>query len=74
MPESLGPSRISAASASAVLRLPKHCRTEARPGPAVHAMKRMLRQRGLHSVCEEARCPNLADCFARGTVTFMLLG
>jgi lipoic acid synthetase len=37
-------------------------------------MKRMLRQRGLHSVCEEARCPNLADCFGRGTVTFMLLG
>jgi len=37
-------------------------------------MKRMLRARGLHSVCEEARCPNLADCFSRGTVTFMLLG
>ena len=32
------------------------------------------RARGLHSVCEEARCPNLADCFGRGTVTFMLLG
>jgi len=74
MPESLGPSRISAASAGATLRLPRHCRTDARPGPAVHAMKRMLRQRGLHSVCEEARCPNLADCFGRGTVTFMLLG
>lgn len=74
MAESLGPSRISAASAGAVLRLPRHCRTEARPGPAVHAMKRMLRQRGLHSVCEEARCPNLSDCFGRGTVTFMLLG
>jgi lipoic acid synthetase len=37
-------------------------------------MKRGLRARGLHSVCEEARCPNLADCFGRGTVTFMLLG
>src|SRR5512139_2850448 len=37
-------------------------------------MKRLLRARGLHSVCEEARCPNLADCFSRGTVTFMLLG
>ena len=34
----------------------------------------MLRRRGLHSVCEEARCPNLAECFGRGTVTFMLLG
>ena len=34
----------------------------------------MLRRRGLHSVCEEARCPNLAECFGAGTVTFMLLG
>jgi lipoic acid synthetase len=40
----------------------------------VIAMKRLLRQRGLNSVCEEARCPNLSDCFGRGTVTFMLLG
>lgn len=74
MPESLGQSRISAVSAGAPLRLPRHCRSDARPGPGVFEMKRMLRARGLHSVCEEARCPNLADCFGRGTVTFMLLG
>ncbi|MEX2204728.1 MAG: lipoyl synthase [Myxococcota bacterium] len=74
MAESLGQSRISAVSPQASLRLPRHCRSESRPGPAVFEMKRMLRRRGLHSVCEEARCPNLADCFARGTVTFMLLG
>ncbi len=37
-------------------------------------MRRLLRGLGLHSVCEEARCPNLARCFGRGTVTFMLLG
>ncbi len=71
---SLGQSRISAVSPRAPLRLPRHCRSDARPGPAVADMKRMLRARGLHSVCEEARCPNLADCFGRGTVTFMLLG
>ena len=74
MPESLGPSRISAVSAKALPRLPRHCRTDARPSAAVFELKRMLRARGLHSVCEEARCPNLADCFGRGTVTFMLLG
>src|SRR5262249_34608109 len=51
-----------------------HCRSRARRGPAVLEMKRMLRRRGLHSVCEEARCPNLAECFGAGTVTFMLLG
>ncbi len=74
MPDSLGQSRVSAISAKASLRPPRHCRSEARAGEAVFAMKRMLRQRGLTSVCEEARCPNLADCFGRGTVTFMLLG
>jgi len=55
-------------------RLPPHCKSPARPSPAVFEMKRMLRRRSLHSVCEEARCPNLAECFGRGTVTFMLLG
>jgi len=34
----------------------------------------LLREAGLHTVCEEARCPNLGECFSRGTATFMLLG
>jgi lipoic acid synthetase len=55
-------------------RLPAWCRAPAGRGSRADAMRRMLRARGLHSVCEEARCPNLARCFARGTVTFMLLG
>ncbi len=37
-------------------------------------MKRLLRKRGLHTVCESARCPNLGECFARDTATFMILG
>jgi len=55
-------------------RLPAHCRSDARPTPAVHALQRELRERGLHSVCEEARCPNRNKCFTSGTATFMLLG
>jgi len=38
------------------------------------ALKRRLRKGALVTVCEEARCPNLGECFARGTATFMLLG
>ncbi len=34
----------------------------------------LLRRQALNTVCEEARCPNLGECFARGTATFMLLG
>jgi lipoic acid synthetase len=34
----------------------------------------LLRETALHTVCEEARCPNLGECFTRGTATFLLLG
>ena len=37
-------------------------------------MRVLLREKALNTVCEEARCPNLGECFARGTATFMLLG
>jgi lipoic acid synthetase len=37
-------------------------------------IKSMLRERKLHTVCEEATCPNIGECFGRGTATFMILG
>jgi lipoic acid synthetase len=37
-------------------------------------LKSMLRERKLHTVCEEATCPNIGECFGRGTATFMILG
>lgn len=37
-------------------------------------MKRMLREKQLHTVCEEASCPNLGECFSHGTATFMIMG
>src|SRR6056300_811677 len=37
-------------------------------------IKKVLRENNLHSVCEEASCPNLAECFNHGTATFMILG
>jgi len=40
----------------------------------IHDLKSRLRDRGLHTVCEEARCPNLGECWSRGTATFMILG
>ncbi len=56
------------------VRLPAHCRSGVGSGEAVHRLQRGLRRLRLHSVCEEARCPNRNHCFSRGTVTFMLLG
>lgn len=42
--------------------------------PKVTQLKQILRARGLSSVCEEAQCPNLSECFSKGTTTFMILG
>lgn len=62
------------ASPSRGPRLPEWLRKPLRNVDADHDLKRMLRTRGLHTVCEEARCPNRHDCFARGAATFMILG
>ena len=47
----------------------------AHPGfPEVDRIKQLLRKHKLHSVCEEASCPNLGECFSGGTATFMIMG
>ncbi|MCU0234890.1 MAG: hypothetical protein MUE90_12770 [Thermoanaerobaculales bacterium] len=40
----------------------------------LHEVKKRMRVGGLHTVCEEARCPNRSECFARGTATFLING
>ncbi|GLS26918.1 lipoyl synthase [Marinibactrum halimedae] len=42
--------------------------------PEVERIKKILRKNGLSSVCEEASCPNLGECFSGGTATFMIMG
>src|SRR4051812_1417485 len=37
-------------------------------------LKNIMQEHGLHTVCEEARCPNVAECWNAGTATFMILG
>ncbi len=46
----------------------------ASPGSRFHEIKDILRKQSLHTVCEEASCPNIAECFGKGTATFMILG
>jgi lipoyl synthase len=55
-------------------RLPEWLRKPDTHFESVHLLKRGLRQRNLHTVCESARCPNLHECFHRGAATFMILG
>ncbi len=44
------------------------------PGSRFYEIKRILRENNLHTVCEEASCPNIGECFGKGTATFMILG
>ncbi|ACX96099.1 lipoic acid synthetase [Halothiobacillus neapolitanus c2] len=55
-------------------RKPAWIRAKSQGGAEVQRLKKVLRDQGLHTVCEEANCPNLGECFAGGTATFMILG
>ena len=55
-------------------RKPAWIRARAPTDPKVIALKQLLREKSLHTVCEEASCPNLGECFAHGTATFMIMG
>jgi lipoyl synthase len=46
----------------------------ASPNSRFYDIKKLLREQKLHTVCEEASCPNIAECFGKGTATFMILG
>ena len=55
-------------------RKPVWIRAIAPTDPGVIRLKALLREHRLHTVCEEAACPNLGECFAHGTATFMIMG
>jgi lipoic acid synthetase len=55
-------------------RKPAWIRARAPSGRGVLRIRKILRERQLSSVCEEALCPNLGECFSKGTATFMIMG
>jgi len=57
-----------------VLRKPDWIRIKITASDEVTRIKQMLREKKLHTVCEEAACPNLSECFQHGTATFMIMG
>ena len=57
-----------------VLRKPSWIRVRIPSGNAVQNLKAKLRENRLVTVCEEASCPNIHECFSHGTATFMILG
>ena len=68
------PVKIEPLSRDQLLRKPKWIRASFTGTREVADLKKVLRSKGLHTVCEEAACPNLGECFGKGTATFMIMG
>jgi len=61
--------------AAETLKKPDWIRVKAgSPSTRFYEIKQILRERKLHTVCEEASCPNIGECFGKGTATFMIMG
>ena len=65
---------IKVVPTTTVLRKPAWIRAKAPTSDLVKRLKSTLRENNLYTVCEEAACPNLGECFSKGTATFMIMG
>ncbi|MFO7593408.1 MAG: lipoyl synthase [Pseudomonadota bacterium] len=65
---------IKVVPADKPLPKPRWIRARSPNSPEVQRIKQILREQKLHTVCEEAACPNLGECFQHGTATFMIMG
>ncbi len=59
---------------TAALRKPDWLRAKLPSGPGYNATRRLVEDNKLHTVCQSAQCPNIGECWARGTATVMILG
>jgi lipoyl synthase len=66
---------IKVIPATEILRKPEWIRVKSRSDQTrFYEIKAILREHRLHTVCEEASCPNIGECFGKGTATFMIMG
>ena len=72
--DKIGRSPVKFDGSAPVLRKPSWIRVRIPAGNAVAKLKGKLRENRLVTVCEEASCPNIHECFSHGTATFMILG
>lgn len=68
------PVKIPETTAETRLRKPDWIRIRIPNTATINKLKGMLRENRMHTVCEEAACPNLPECFSKGTATFMIMG
>ncbi len=65
---------ITTQPSPAPIRRPDWLKVRAPAGETYHELKRLMRSKSLHTICEEANCPNMAECWGRGTATFLIMG
>ena len=65
---------IASVQPQAIKQKPPWLRIKLHNNPRVNEMRVLIKKQKLHTVCEEAKCPNLTECFAQSTATFMILG
>ena len=65
---------LNQATGAGFRRKPPWIRVKAPTSPGYQATRRLMRAKGLHTVCEEAACPNIGECWAQGHATVMILG
>jgi lipoic acid synthetase len=69
------PIKIAPVERAEMLKKPEWIRVKAgSPSTRFYEIKQILREHRLHTVCEEASCPNIGECFGKGTATFMIMG
>lgn len=68
------PIKIPVRSADQSLEKPPWAKVKLSHDPKIRELKKLLREQNLVTVCEEATCPNLHECFSKGTATFMIMG
>ena len=69
------PIKVVPVAGAEVLKKPEWIRVKAgSPSTRFYEIKQILREHKLHTVCEEASCPNIGECFGKGTATFMIMG
>ncbi len=61
-------------SAKQELRLPSWLRPQIGKASEISEVQQIIKQRGIHTICEEGRCPNRAECYSQKTATFLLMG
>ena len=65
---------VNRSDRSSLVRQPSWLRSSIGKASEISKVQKIVKERGIHTICEEGRCPNRAECYSQGTATFLLMG